>query len=382
VKAMANKVNKYFYKVLFVTVTHNPNIETIQNEIADSLNPKTFNNYNNYNEDWKANIISSRIRYLDRPILVIFDDVREKIDLQRIGIPCDSNRCKVVLTTRCQEECDFIDCQKEIQLDPLSIWEACTLFEKHSGIHGEKNSTSPELLNIAREIVSQCDGLPGKIIKVGSSLKYKLIEDWKISLDRLRHSMGKWKIFLSFRGDDTRYNFTGTLWNALDREGFNVFMDDRGLESGDEISSSLINAIEASRISIVVLSENFAYSTWCLDELVTILNCKKKKKQMVCPIFYDVEASDVRKQKHSYEKAMATHEKRFINDPNKVKKWRSALSEVAGLKGYTHKPRYVLSMVSIFLLLILINILRVVLLKCCGSLAFNSSALLYFVCED
>ncbi|WJX59447.1 hypothetical protein P8452_44765 [Trifolium repens] len=177
VKAMANKVNKYFYKVLFVTVTHNPNIETIQNEIADSLN---LNNYNNYNEDWKAYIISSRIRYSDRPILVIFDDVREKIDLQRIGIPCDSNRCKVVLTTRCQEECDFIDCQKEIQLDPLSIWEACTLFEKHSGIHGEKNSTSPELLNIAREIVSQCDGLPGKIIKgythkPRQNYEYKLI---------------------------------------------------------------------------------------------------------------------------------------------------------------------------------------------------------------
>jgi hypothetical protein len=63
---------------------------------------------------------------------------------------------------------------------------------------------------------------------------------------------------------------------------------------------------------------------------------------MVCPIFYDVEASDVRKQKHSYEKAMATHEKRFINDPNKVKKWRSALSEVAGLSGFSHhKTRYV-----------------------------------------
>jgi hypothetical protein len=362
VKAMSKKVKflKIFYEVLFVTVTQNPNIKTIQNEIADSLNII----FNKYTETGRAMMISSAINNLDRPILVIFDDVRKKLDLEGIGIPCDSNRCKVILTAQCQEECDFIDGQKEIQLDPLSILEAWTLFEKHSGIHDEENSVSAKLLNIARDVVYECDGLPGKIIKVGSKLKNKPFEDWQTSLDNLRYSIAKWQIFLSFRGEDTRYSFTGTLYDALCREGFKVFMDDEGLERGDEISSSLINAIKASRISIVVLSENFAYSTWCLDELVTILNCKKEKNQTVWPIFYEVHASDVRNQRNSYEIAMAKQEEKFRNDPEKVKKWRSALSEVAGLSGFSHhKTRYVHSLLSNIFILLISNILRVVLLK-------------------
>ncbi|CAJ2634035.1 unnamed protein product [Trifolium pratense] len=262
--------------------------------------------------------------------------------IEGVGIPCDSNRCKVILTTCCQEEeCDFVDCQKEIQLDSLSILEAWTLFVKHSDIHEEEKSTSSKLLNVAHEVVHECDGLPGKIIKVASSLKNKPFEEWKASLDKLRHSIAEWHIFLSFRGEDTRDSFTGFLYYTLHKEGFKVFMDDVGLERGDKISSSLINAIQASRISIVVLSENYAYSTWCLDELVNILECKNKmKSRIIWPIFYKVKASDVRHQKNSYEKAMAIHEKMFGNDSEKVKKWRSALTEVSSLSGLTYKTGY------------------------------------------
>jgi hypothetical protein len=63
---------------------------------------------------------------------------------------------------------------------------------------------------------------------------------------------------------------------------------------------------------------------------------------MVWPIFYEVHATDVRNQRNSYEIAMAKQEEKFRNDPEKVKKWRSALSEVAGLSGFSHhKTRYV-----------------------------------------
>ncbi|WJX59442.1 hypothetical protein P8452_44761 [Trifolium repens] len=40
--------------------------------------------------------------------------------------------------------------------------------------------------------------------------------------------------------------------------------------------------------------------------------------------------------RNSYEIAMAKQEEKFRNDPEKVKKWRSALSEVAGLSGFSH----------------------------------------------
>ncbi|PRQ38255.1 putative TIR domain-containing protein [Rosa chinensis] len=42
-------------------------------------------------------------------------------------------------------------------------------------------------------------------------------------------------VFLSFRGEDTRNNFTGHLCSALLREGIDTFMDDQ-LKRGEEIS--------------------------------------------------------------------------------------------------------------------------------------------------
>ncbi|KAK9200317.1 hypothetical protein WN944_015514 [Citrus x changshan-huyou] len=62
---------------------------------------------------------------------------------------------------------------------------------------------------------------------------------------------------------------------------------------GDEISESLVNAIEASAISVIVFSEGYASSRWCLDELVKILDCKKEYAQIVIPVFYRVDPSDL-----------------------------------------------------------------------------------------
>ena len=144
-------------------------------------------------------------------------------------------------------------------------------------------------------------------------------------------------VFLSFRGEDTRYAFTGHLYHALRNKGFNTFMDDEELRIGETIRPQLLQAIEESRISIIVLSENYAASTWCLDELVKILECQKEKNQLVIPIFYKVESSDVRHQRNSYEQAMADHENKFGYDSQKVQKWRLALSDASDIKGYHFK---------------------------------------------
>ncbi|XP_028793776.1 TMV resistance protein N-like, partial [Neltuma alba] len=138
-------------------------------------------------------------------------------------------------------------------------------------------------------------------------------------------------VFLSFRGEDTRHSFTVILYNALRRKGINAFIDDKKLGKGKRISPALLKAIEKSRISIIVFSRNYATSSWCLDELDHIIQCKKKKNQLVMPIFYKVNPMDVQYQTNSFGEAMAAHENRFRNDLEKVRKWRSALSEAASL---------------------------------------------------
>ena len=145
-------------------------------------------------------------------------------------------------------------------------------------------------------------------------------------------------IFLSFRGEDTRYNFTSHLYKALCDKGFNTFIDDDNLQKGEEISIELLKAIELSMISIVVFSENFASSTWCLNELVKILECKNFG-QIVLPVFNKVNPSEVRKQEGKFGIALTKHEEKHNKD--KVQSWRAALTKATDLVGFSYKDGYV-----------------------------------------
>ncbi|EXB68708.1 TMV resistance protein N [Morus notabilis] len=145
------------------------------------------------------------------------------------------------------------------------------------------------------------------------------------------------EVFISFRGD-TRKNFTSHLYSALCRKHIRTYKDDPNLERGDKISPVLSRAIEESKISIVVFSKEYASSRWCLDELVHILRCKNERGQIVLPVFYNIDPSDIRKQKGSYAIAFAAHEECF--EPNKVMEWRNALTAAADLSGFHSKDEY------------------------------------------
>ncbi|KAG6625651.1 hypothetical protein CIPAW_16G112900 [Carya illinoinensis] len=122
-------------------------------------------------------------------------------------------------------------------------------------------------------------------------------------------------VFLSFRGTDTRNNFIASLYATLCQGGIKTYRDDNDLERGEIISPTLLKAIEDSMISIIVLSPNYASSSWCLEELTKILECRKTKQQIVLPVFYHVDPSEVRKQKESFGEALANHQERFKEDP-------------------------------------------------------------------
>ncbi|XLR24751.1 hypothetical protein S83_052651 [Arachis hypogaea] len=147
----------------------------------------------------------------------------------------------------------------------------------------------------------------------------------------------KYHVFISFRGEDTRYGFTGNLYKALFDKGVHTFIDDEELQRGHEITPSLLKAIEESRIAIIILSPNYASSSFCLDELVHILHCIKGNDRLVLPVFYEADPSDVRHQRNSFGEAMAKHEEKFKSDLNKVHKWKQALHQVANLSGYHFK---------------------------------------------
>ncbi|KAL8101932.1 hypothetical protein AgCh_033727 [Apium graveolens] len=140
--------------------------------------------------------------------------------------------------------------------------------------------------------------------------------------------MTQWDVFLSFRGKDTRYTFTDYLYDALNRTSIRTFKDDPELHSGEVISDALVQAIHDSKTYIVVFSENYASSRWCLDELVEI----KSMARLVVPVFYYIDPSAVRHQTGNCKHAFEVHQSRFDSDT--LDKWRVTLTSVANLSGY------------------------------------------------
>ncbi|KAJ9676174.1 hypothetical protein PVL29_024929 [Vitis rotundifolia] len=157
-------------------------------------------------------------------------------------------------------------------------------------------------------------------------------------------------VYLSYRGEDTGYNFTAHLHHALCRKGIRTFIDDHRLARGQFISPELLAAIENSMFSIIVLSENYASSRWCLEELVKILECKESRGQRVLPIFYNVDPSDVRKHIGKFGEALARHEENFKENMGRVRIWRDALIQVGNLSGWDswnkHEPMLIKGIVA------------------------------------
>uniref|UniRef100_A0A6N2L4P0 ADP-ribosyl cyclase/cyclic ADP-ribose hydrolase n=1 Tax=Salix viminalis TaxID=40686 RepID=A0A6N2L4P0_SALVM len=82
-------------------------------------------------------------------------------------------------------------------------------------------------------------------------------------------------------------------------EGIKACKDDEML-IGEDISPALVDAIEQSRASIVILSPNYVNSTWCSEELV--------KEHIILPVCYGVDPSEKQKRGTYYKDAFARHE--------------------------------------------------------------------------
>ncbi|CAG7881620.1 unnamed protein product [Brassica rapa] len=136
-------------------------------------------------------------------------------------------------------------------------------------------------------------------------------------------SSAEFDVFLSFRGADTRNNFTGHLQEKLLGKGIDSFIDDR-LRRGDDITA-LFDRIEQSKIAIIVFSENYANSVWCLRELVKILQCRDRNQQLVIPILYKIDKSKLKNVRKT----------RFTGvTEDEIVSWEAAISTAVDISGY------------------------------------------------
>ncbi|XP_056159854.1 uncharacterized protein LOC115667482 [Syzygium oleosum] len=149
-------------------------------------------------------------------------------------------------------------------------------------------------------------------------------------LEKKRES--KWQVFLAFRSSDTRYGFGVYLYISLVAAGIRVFSDHDPSLIGTDVAHEILNAFDHCKISIPILSENYASSRWCLDDLAEMVERKRTKGQKVLPIFYKVKPSHVRDISYRFKADMLQHKEPF--DGITYERWEQAPKKVGSFKGW------------------------------------------------
>ncbi|KAG7536182.1 NB-ARC, partial [Arabidopsis suecica] len=135
-------------------------------------------------------------------------------------------------------------------------------------------------------------------------------------------------VFLSFRGEDVRVSFRSHFLKELDRKLITAFKDNE-IKKSHSLWPELVQAIKESRIAVVVFSKNYASSSWCLNELLEIVNCNDK---IVIPVFYGVDPSHVRNQTGDFGRIFEETCKK--NTEEMKNQWKKVLSDVSNMFGF------------------------------------------------
>ncbi|XP_048323730.1 disease resistance protein At4g27190 isoform X2 [Ziziphus jujuba] len=181
-KEVAKKAKEQmlFSKAIMVTISQNPKLENIQQEIAERLGLRLKEKC----IPVRADRLRHRLRQ-EKKILVILDDIWEKLELHDIGISFgdDSKGCKILLTSRSQDVLyNDMGAEKNFFVGLLPMREATNLFNTIVG-HTIKNLSFQTL---ATEIIKECACLPIAIAIVANALRNKSYPVWNNALQELR----------------------------------------------------------------------------------------------------------------------------------------------------------------------------------------------------
>ncbi|XP_022718885.1 putative disease resistance protein At5g05400 isoform X2 [Durio zibethinus] len=190
-KEVASKVREehLFDEVAMAMVSHNPVIRQIQGEIADMLGLK----FDVETDSGRAMQLRQRLKNGKR-ILIILDDLWQKLDLEAVGISFDNEAaqksstagCKILLTSRGLDVLRLMDAERSFEVKILSQEESMILFAK---IVGDAVGKSDDYQRVADELVKKCAGLPVAILAIANTLKTRDLYFWEDALRQLQRSI-------------------------------------------------------------------------------------------------------------------------------------------------------------------------------------------------
>nr|GMC49317.1 disease resistance protein At4g27190-like [Ipomoea batatas] len=173
-----------FNIVIWVAVSQNARVESVQSKIAERLELHMTNK--EVSKESMASRLYNKLK--GKRFLLILDDIWEEINLDVVGIPRPNEHTgsKIILTTRERNVCQQMLTEIDFEMGRLHPEEAWKLF---SETVEEEVVDDDQIKPMAKAIVEECDGLPLALITVGASLRKKReIGLWECAIHALQKS--------------------------------------------------------------------------------------------------------------------------------------------------------------------------------------------------
>ncbi|KAJ1688939.1 hypothetical protein LUZ63_013094 [Rhynchospora breviuscula] len=172
-----DELKEYFYPKIWVYVSLNFNTENILKVMIESVSQGEckIENLNNLAVEFQKHLNGKRF-------LIVLDDIwnEDQEEWEKLNdiLNCGENGSKIIATTRSSRVSEIIESTSPIMLKGLSEEMSWILFEQKAFSECERKPNF-EILNIAKEIVKKCGGLPLALKTLGSTMRFKKSrEEW------------------------------------------------------------------------------------------------------------------------------------------------------------------------------------------------------------
>ncbi|KAF6143631.1 hypothetical protein GIB67_012430 [Kingdonia uniflora] len=169
---------KLFDKVVFATVSQNPDLRGIQTQIAESLGMRIEEE----SIPARAAKLSARLKQ-EKSILLMLDDLWTRLELTDVGMDLDEVNCKVIITSRKLDVCNSMKTTKNIDVKVLSKNDSLELFRQEVG-----DVDSDALREMSEKFVNECGGLPLAIVTLARALPKEDKGVWTDVIRQLKKS--------------------------------------------------------------------------------------------------------------------------------------------------------------------------------------------------
>ena len=180
-----------FDVVIWVEVSQEASEGDVQQVIGNRLQiiDSMWQNRNQQERAIEIFNIMKRIRFL-----LLLDNVQKPLDLSEIGVPSVSEigvpphvyKSKVIIATRTISSIfNEMQVNRQLEVGPLAPTEGWALFIK---LIGENTlNSSPAIEQLARNILTKCEGLPYAIVMAGRQLAARNVGEWEQSTQELEY---------------------------------------------------------------------------------------------------------------------------------------------------------------------------------------------------